>query len=97
MQGNTSAGSNPRLCLEKNRRNEKFITSLCFFCLGHQGGRRCRITLECKEKVYLFRSGPYAMLFLPSSSCMLFKQMEAFCNTCTIMQPISSLWYGLAL
>ena len=30
MQGD-NAGSNPRLCLEKNRRNEKFITSLCFF------------------------------------------------------------------
>ena len=42
-QGN-SAGSNPR-------RNENFITSLCFFCLGHQDGRRYRITLECKEKV----------------------------------------------
>ena len=32
--------------IEKNRTNEKFITSLCFFCLGHQGGRRCRITLD---------------------------------------------------
>ena len=49
MQGG-SAGSNPRLCLKK-RRNEKFVTSLYFFCLGHQGGGRCRITLECKEKV----------------------------------------------
>ena len=36
---------------------------MLFFCLRHQGGRRCRITLECKEKVYFFRSGPYAMLF----------------------------------
>ena len=64
MEGD-SAGSNPRLCLEKvNRRNEQFITFLCsFFCLGPQGGRRCRITLECKEKVYFFRAGPYAMLF----------------------------------
>ena len=50
MQGD-SAGSNPSLCLFFNRRNETFITYLCFFCLGHQGGRRCRITLECKEKV----------------------------------------------
>ena len=33
------------------------------FCLGYQGGRRCRITLECKEKVYFFRSGPYPILF----------------------------------
>ena len=50
MQGD-SVGSNHRLCLGKNIRIEKFITSLCFFGLGHQGGRRRRITLECKEKV----------------------------------------------
>ena len=63
MQGD-SAGSNPRLCLEnKNRRNEKFITSLSSFCLGHQGGRRCCNTLKWQEKAFLFHSGPYAMLF----------------------------------
>ena len=48
MQGD-SAGSNPRLCLWNNRRNEKIITSLCFFCLGHQGGRRYRITLRASD------------------------------------------------
>ena len=69
MEGD-SAGSNPRLCLGEKRRNEQFITSLSMFCLGHQGVRRCRITLECKEKGYFFRAGPYAMLFLASSSCM---------------------------
>ena len=25
------------MVLKNNRRNEKCITSLCFFCLGHQG------------------------------------------------------------
>ena len=33
------------------------------FCLGHQDGRQCCITLECKEKVNFFRSGSYAMLY----------------------------------
>ena len=32
-------------------RNEKIHNISMFFRLG-QGGRRCRITLECKEKVY---------------------------------------------
>ena len=32
-----SAGSNPRLCLKKRIFFKEFITSLCFFCLGHQG------------------------------------------------------------
>ena len=33
MQGD-SAGSNPRLCLEKKG---EMINLRCFFCLGHQG------------------------------------------------------------
>ena len=53
------------------------------------------VVLPSKAKIMVinfFCSGPYALLFLPSSSCMLFEQMENVCNT--MMQPISLWWYA---
>ena len=35
-----------------------------------------------KEKVYFFRSGPYAMLFLPRSSSMVLEQVSYYPLQC---------------
>ena len=63
----------PSYVLKKEEKGKSMYISM-FFCLGNQGGRRCRITLECKEKVHFFRLGPCAMLFCK----LIFKLIEMF-------------------
>ena len=64
MHAGDSAGSNPRLNLGKNWRNEKFITSICFLCLGHHGGRRgVVLPSNAKRKFISFAQGPTLCFF----------------------------------
>ena len=48
MNAKCSAGSNPRICLKKNRRIENFITSYAFLPSDHNVKQLGRISMYAK-------------------------------------------------